>query len=259
MAARQRSLRYLERLRIGHALVTVALTIGLLAWVLTLWQQGRATAGDVILVCTLGPFRSARHARPVPSPWSMSRSIPRASRRPCASCSCPHQLVRSARRQGVGPRRQQRDLRERRVRLSRLSTAVRQVEFQDRERPAGRPGRRFRRRKKLDRRADPALLRHRKRAHPDRRPGRDAGHPAKPARSHRRRAAGHLAVPSLPDGEHPLCPPRSERPGRVGGRRGGTLQLHRAHCRKASTRWSAIAARACREGSASASLSPARS
>ncbi len=54
MTARQRSLRYLERLRIGHALVTVALTIGLLAWVLTLWQQGHATAGDVILVCTLG-------------------------------------------------------------------------------------------------------------------------------------------------------------------------------------------------------------
>ena len=54
MAARQRSLRYLEHLRIGHALVTVALTIALLAWVLLLWQQGRATAGDVILVCTLG-------------------------------------------------------------------------------------------------------------------------------------------------------------------------------------------------------------
>jgi ATP-binding cassette subfamily B protein len=54
MAARRRSLRYLERLRIVHALVTVALTIGLLAWVLRLWQQGHATTGDVILVCTLG-------------------------------------------------------------------------------------------------------------------------------------------------------------------------------------------------------------
>jgi len=54
MAARRRSLRYLERLRIMHALVTVALTIGLLAWVLVLWQQGQATTGDVILVCTLG-------------------------------------------------------------------------------------------------------------------------------------------------------------------------------------------------------------
>jgi ATP-binding cassette subfamily B protein len=54
IAARQRSLRYLERLRIVHALVTVVLTIGLLTWVLILWQDGRATTGDVILVCTLG-------------------------------------------------------------------------------------------------------------------------------------------------------------------------------------------------------------
>lgn len=52
--ARRRSLRYLERLRIGHALATVALTVGLLAWVLSLWQRGQATNGDVILVCTLG-------------------------------------------------------------------------------------------------------------------------------------------------------------------------------------------------------------
>jgi ATP-binding cassette subfamily B protein len=54
IAARQRSLRYLERLRIVHALVTVTLTIGLLTWVLFLWQGGHATTGDVILVCTLG-------------------------------------------------------------------------------------------------------------------------------------------------------------------------------------------------------------
>jgi ATP-binding cassette, subfamily B, bacterial len=52
--ARRRSLRYLERLRIVHALVTVALTVGLLTWVLFLWQDGHATTGDVILVCTLG-------------------------------------------------------------------------------------------------------------------------------------------------------------------------------------------------------------
>jgi ATP-binding cassette, subfamily B, bacterial len=54
IAARQRSLRYLERLRIVHALVTVVLTVGLLGWVLHLWQEGHATTGDVILVCTLG-------------------------------------------------------------------------------------------------------------------------------------------------------------------------------------------------------------
>jgi ATP-binding cassette subfamily B protein len=54
LTARGRSLRYLEKLRILHAGVTVAFTIGLLAWAITLWQNGAATTGDVVLVCTLG-------------------------------------------------------------------------------------------------------------------------------------------------------------------------------------------------------------
>src|SRR5258708_5285037 len=41
MTARRRSLQYLERLRLLHA-------------ALTLWQSGQASAGDVVLVCTLG-------------------------------------------------------------------------------------------------------------------------------------------------------------------------------------------------------------
>src|SRR5262245_43042545 len=54
LGARQRSLRYLERLRLLHAVVTVVLTIGLLAWAIALWQRGAATTGEVVLVCTLG-------------------------------------------------------------------------------------------------------------------------------------------------------------------------------------------------------------
>src|ERR1700731_1720950 len=54
LTARGRSLRYLEKLRITHAAITVALTIALLAWVIVLWQRGGATTGDVVLVCTLG-------------------------------------------------------------------------------------------------------------------------------------------------------------------------------------------------------------
>ncbi len=54
LTARGRSLRYLEKLRLTHAAVTVALTIALLAWAITLWQRGGATTGDVVLVCTLG-------------------------------------------------------------------------------------------------------------------------------------------------------------------------------------------------------------
>src|SRR6202012_4766047 len=54
LTARGRSLRYLEKLRLTHAAVTVVLIIGLLAWAITLWQRGTATTGDVVLVCTLG-------------------------------------------------------------------------------------------------------------------------------------------------------------------------------------------------------------
>jgi len=54
LTARGRSLRYLEKLRITHAAITVVLTIALLAWAIGLWQRGSATTGDVVLVCTLG-------------------------------------------------------------------------------------------------------------------------------------------------------------------------------------------------------------
>jgi ATP-binding cassette subfamily B protein len=54
LTARGRSLRYLEKLRLIHAAITVVLTIALLAWAITLWQRGAATTGDVVLVCTLG-------------------------------------------------------------------------------------------------------------------------------------------------------------------------------------------------------------
>ena len=54
MEARRRSLFYLEKLRIFHAVVTIILALGLLAWAIMLWQQGAATTGDVVLICTLG-------------------------------------------------------------------------------------------------------------------------------------------------------------------------------------------------------------
>jgi ATP-binding cassette, subfamily B, bacterial len=54
LTARGRSLRYLEKLRMLHAGITIMLTIALLAWAIMLWQYGAATTGDVVLVCTLG-------------------------------------------------------------------------------------------------------------------------------------------------------------------------------------------------------------
>jgi len=43
MAARRRSLYYLEKLRLFHAAITIVLTIALLAWAIALWQNGAAT------------------------------------------------------------------------------------------------------------------------------------------------------------------------------------------------------------------------
>jgi len=50
VVARGRSLRYLEKLRLMHAGVTVILTICMLAWAVNLWQQGAATTGDVVMI-----------------------------------------------------------------------------------------------------------------------------------------------------------------------------------------------------------------
>ena len=54
VAARRRSLMYLEKLRLFHACVTMVLMVILLAWAIRLWQGGAATTGQVVLVCTLG-------------------------------------------------------------------------------------------------------------------------------------------------------------------------------------------------------------
>ena len=57
ITARQRSVLYLERVRVIHAVVTVLIAIGLLVWVVKLWQAGP---------CDHGPGRArllARHHR----------------------------------------------------------------------------------------------------------------------------------------------------------------------------------------------------
>lgn len=54
MQARTRSLRYMEKLRFVHAIMTAILTAGLLVWVVMLWQWGQATIGDVVMVVGLG-------------------------------------------------------------------------------------------------------------------------------------------------------------------------------------------------------------
>ncbi|GBQ33669.1 multidrug ABC transporter ATP-binding protein [Gluconacetobacter azotocaptans DSM 13594] len=54
MGARGTSLRYMEKLRLVHAVLTAVLTAGLLVWVVMLWHLGRASIGDVVMVTNLG-------------------------------------------------------------------------------------------------------------------------------------------------------------------------------------------------------------
>ena len=54
MTARPKSLLYLEKIRLLHAVITATLAIAVLAWAIVLWQRGQASGGDVVLVCTLG-------------------------------------------------------------------------------------------------------------------------------------------------------------------------------------------------------------
>lgn len=54
MGARRASLLYLEKLRLLHAGQTALITAGLLAWAVKMWLDGDATAGDVVLISSLG-------------------------------------------------------------------------------------------------------------------------------------------------------------------------------------------------------------
>lgn len=54
MGERLKSLRYMEKLRMIHALLTAVLTTGLLIWAVLLWQWQQATVGQVVMIITLG-------------------------------------------------------------------------------------------------------------------------------------------------------------------------------------------------------------
>lgn len=54
MGQRLRSQRYMEKLRMLHGALTALLTVGLLFWTVMLWQYGKASVGEVVMVITLG-------------------------------------------------------------------------------------------------------------------------------------------------------------------------------------------------------------
>jgi ATP-binding cassette, subfamily B, bacterial len=53
MAARRRSLYYMEHIRLVHAVLTVLLTVAVVGWGILLWQNGQAKVGDLVLIISL--------------------------------------------------------------------------------------------------------------------------------------------------------------------------------------------------------------
>jgi ATP-binding cassette subfamily B protein len=53
MGARHTSLVYLENLRLIHGVVTAIASAGIIAWGILLWQAGRASVGDIVLLTSL--------------------------------------------------------------------------------------------------------------------------------------------------------------------------------------------------------------
>ena len=158
LTARGRSLRYLEKLRLTHAAVTVALTIALLAWAIMLWQRGGATTGDVVLVCTLGlSILSATRDLAV-ALVDVTQHVARLTEA-IATLLLPHELrdhpeAEPLVQERCGDRLQQ-DL----VPLSRRPQGVRPVQPSAAARTAGRAGRPVRRRQIQPVRAAAAVLR----------------------------------------------------------------------------------------------------
>ena len=222
LTARGRSLRYLEKLRLTHAAVTVALTIALLAWAIMLWQRGAATTGDVVLVCTLGlSILNATRDLAV-ALVDVTQHVARLTEA-IATLLLPHELRDHPEAEPLVK--------------SGAAIAFNNISFRypgglpgfSKFQPShsagskGRPGRPVRRRKIQPVRSAAAVLRRSARRHHDRRTGYFPRHAAKPARGDFGRAAGHFAVPSLDHGKHPIR--TAERDRRRGAARGDRRAL----------------------------------
>ena len=227
MAARRRSLLYLEKLRLLHAGVTVFLTIGLLGWAIVLWQNGAATTGDVVLVCTLG--LSILHATRdlAVALVDVTQHLARLSEA-LATLLIPHHLQRPSQRRPRWCARAPPSRSRTSLLLSRWAQGVQGFDFAYRLRPARRSGRTVGLRKIDALFFGAALLRRAERTHSGRWAGHCPGDPGELAGGDCSRSAGHIPVSPLDHGEHPLWPAGCLRCGRAGGGHRGQLRgVHR--------------------------------
>ena len=210
MTARQRSLFYLEKLRIFHALVTILLTLGLVAWAIMLWERGEATTGDVVLACTLALSVLNATRDLAVALVDITQHVARLSEA-VATLLVPHELrddphAEPLVRRGASVKFEHVDFTYPR-RSANISRFLAQHPAR-RTRWVGRSLRRW----QIDYvRALAAFLRRAGRTNFARRAKHRARHPGELACRDRYRAAGHFDVPSLGHGEHPLRPARGQR------------------------------------------------
>ena len=233
IAARRRSLYYLEKLRLFHAAITVVLTIALLAWAIVLWQNGAATAGDVVLVCTLG--LSILHATRdlAVALVDVTQHLARLSEA-LGTLLVPHHLRDHP--QATSLARSGATVAFENIAFSYPDGRKVFTNFSLRIEPGQRVG--------LVGQSGcgkstlclfaAAFLRCAGRAHLDWRPRHRSGDPGEPAGRDRGRSAGHIPVSPLDHGKHPLWPAgRLRRRGVRGDRRGELQPIHRKRCRMA--------------------------
>ena len=165
MSARRRSLRYLEKLRLAHAFVVVVATLALLAWAIKLWQAGAISAGDVVLVCTLGLSVLSATRDLAVALVDVTQYMARLAEA-LATLLSPQEGKDHPDASALVARRP-RDVRPYFLRLSRGQAGLFRFQRRHSRRPARRPGRPLGRRQDDADRPDAAALRRAGRAHPD--------------------------------------------------------------------------------------------